>query len=136
MQKYEASYWCTINIEVWTVLKHRTLSGYKKKLFAIIDCFLTQLGQRQAAAIFRLRTRMLNLKTNFKTNHSSLTCTRCSSNALDNEAHILKCPSFSTQRDKYEITSFDEIYRGTASVDFLSRTAAFLIECDLLPPLW
>ena len=98
--------------------------------------YLYQLTQRKAAAIFRLRTRMLKLKNNFKRENTSLYCDRCNHQEIDNEKHLLSCPQLRTLRDKFSVHSFDSVFSSTATKEVLEDIAAFLIECDLLPPIF
>ena len=49
-----------------------------------------QINSFSAKNLFKWRTRMMNLKNNFKTQYSDLTCQLCNDH-LENNENLLKC---------------------------------------------
>ena len=62
-----------------------------------------QLSPQEAKLMFKLRSRMLNVKGNFKNkylnNDTFLQCQKCLSGILESQEHIIDCDIFETKPD-------------------------------------
>lgn len=108
----------------------------KSKLKNLVK-FKTSIGQEaymnlprdEASILFRLRTRMLPLKTNMKGQHSNTLCPRCSLED-DDESHLMEvCANLRNQREKYNITTLEEVFSKETKLARLKAIAGFVKEC-------
>ena len=53
---------------------------------------------KEKSQMFRARTRMLDLKSNFKLGQTDLSCSRCGTGEEESQRHVLSCPAV-TQGD-------------------------------------
>ena len=51
----------------------------------------TKFKTDEKQLLFRLRTRMTNVKLNFRSSHQDLTCNLCKSESLQSDLHLLEC---------------------------------------------
>ena len=51
----------------------------------------SEMETREKKFLFQLRSRMIDVKTNFKNNHSDLSCPLCGIKE-DDQKHVLECP--------------------------------------------
>ena len=97
--------------------------------------YLTSLGCSEARIIFKVRVRMLDLKTNFKRKYElDLSCPFC----LEGEEsidHIFTCNKGLLRPDKLENITFTEINK-TDNMRLLKDVAKFITRyqkfCDIL----
>ena len=75
----------------------------------------TEMETREKKLLFQLRTRMVDLKVNFKNGHADLSCPLCS-RSEDNQMHVLECSIilrntsfFSDQSSAYSDIFSDEV---------------------------
>ena len=58
---------------------------------------------KEKAQLFRARTRMMDLKCNFKLGQTDLSCSRCGTGEEESQRHVLSCPAV-TQGDTSVVT--------------------------------
>ena len=51
----------------------------------------TKFTTNEKQLLFRLRTRMTNVKLNFRSSYQDLSCNLCASNSLQSDIHLLEC---------------------------------------------
>ena len=91
-----------------------------------------QLPREDSSIIFRLRTRMLPLKTNMRGRYNDTICPRCEE-AEDTEIHLMTdCKPLENLRKKYNISGNTEVFLRTTTVTRLSEIASFIKECEVL----
>ena len=70
---------------------------------------MLQLGRTQASTIFKARTRMLQVKNNYKNAHKNLTCRACQKENETQEHVLTACPVIhnnpNNKIEKYELFS-------------------------------
>ena len=87
------------------------------------------LPRNDASIIFRLRNRMLPLKSNMKGVNNDVACPRCQI-GIDNEIHLMEeCTGVSQQQDKYSIRSYEEVFNETTPINRLKEISNFIREC-------
>ena len=59
---------------------------------------------KEKSQMFRARTRMMDLKANFKLGQTDLSCSRCSTGEEETQRHVLSCPAV-TQGDTSVVTN-------------------------------
>jgi hypothetical protein len=59
----------------------------------------------QSRMLFRIRTKMLELKVNIKGRYeNNLSCKACSSSELESQSHVLDCPAYEELRNGLDLT--------------------------------
>ena len=87
---------------------HTYLLGKKEKLskldnlssdYSLKDYLIShRLSVSEKQLLFRLRTRMVDVKCNYPGMYKSdLSCTLCDTNSIENQEHVLVCPSLQVQ---------------------------------------
>ena len=102
--------------------KLTTLSKYKKEPKR--EQYIKSLTRSEASIIFKLRTRMLNLKNNFRNNtNGDILCPRCHKE-IDNKQHLFeRCIQLEDLYRKYKIKSYEEIFESKTKIGRLKETA-------------
>ena len=94
-------------------IKH-LLEGIREWTPQIRQPYMDQLTRTQVSHIFKARTRMLDIKNNFRGKYENLTCRACK-NAPETQQHILEeCPNIHIN-DEY-IVKKDDVF-GTEKTE-------------------
>ena len=100
--------------------KLTTLSKYKKEPKR--EQYIKSLTRSEASIIFKLRTRMLNLKNNFRNNtNGDILCPRCHKE-IDNKL-FERCIQLEDLYRKCKIKSYEEIFESKTKIGRLKETA-------------
>ena len=63
--------------------------------------------------LFKLRTRMIDVKDNFKTMYNNLDCNLCNEDTVQSDAHLLECSyliNTSTQLNNNHTSEYEDIF--------------------------
>lgn len=106
--------------------KLKVLRKYKTSIKK--ESYVTQLTRSETSLIFKSRTRMLNLKENFKNNYKNdLKCPRCKEET-DSETHLFEnCKPLKKLYEKFNIKQFEEIFK-MVEVGHFKNITSFLKE--------
>ena len=66
--------------------------------------YLAELNLAQARTKFKLRSRMIEVKNNYKGKHANLECEACE-RSLETQDHILFCPAYSELRSNKDLSN-------------------------------
>ena len=87
-----------------------------------------ELETLEKKLLFQIRTRMLNVKANFKNNHSDLSCPLLCGHKEDNQQHILECPillqninDITTDKIEYDDISSSDISKQIRALRIISN---------------
>ena len=72
-----------------------------------------KIKQEEAQEIFRLRSRVSNVKTNFKTNYETLECEACFTEE-ESQKHIVNCKILNEEVKK--VPDYEEIFDGNVKM--------------------
>ena len=108
--------------------KLRFITPYKKVYR--LEMYFTLLNRQEAIAIFRLRTGMMKLKANFKSQYTSLRCDRCPLGEVDDENHLLTCSALSELRCIYQVNSLNDAFHNNPQKHQLRSIASFLLAVN------
>ena len=88
--------------------KTQNLSSYKLQAYLESE----NLTYKQKQLLFSLRTRSINVKTNYKNKyrHSNLLCTLCDDKLVESESHLLECKSTRTQLGNIGDARYEDIF--------------------------
>ena len=86
--------------------------------------YINQLTRREASMIFKSKTRMLDVKTNFKGKYKDTKCRHCE-HLIEDQKHILEDCTRTTNNNRCQVTS-EEIKMSTGIL--LKRTATKLMH--------
>ena len=88
----------------------KTQNLYSYKLQAYLES--ENLTYKQKQLLFSLRTRSINVKTNYKNKyrHSNLLCTLCDDKLVESESHLLECKSTRTQLGNIGDARYEDIF--------------------------
>ena len=64
---------------------------------------------QEKCQIFRSRTRMLDLRANFKVGQTDLTCTKCDTGEEETQPHLLTCPGLSDTSVVTEVPVYEQL---------------------------
>ena len=64
---------------------------------------------QEKCQIFRSRTRMLDLRANFKVGQVDLSCTKCDTGEEETQPHLLTCPSLSDTSLVTEVPEYEQL---------------------------
>ena len=71
------------------------------------------LSYKEKQILFRLKTRMTNVKSNFKTMHPDISCNFCDKNVSQTDAHLLDCLYFINicpQLKENNVVEYEDIF--------------------------
>ena len=71
-----------------------------------------KITKEEAQEIFKLRSRMSDVKSNYKGKYESLKCEMCDENEDETQKHILICKSLNISNE--EIPNYEDIFDGNA----------------------
>ena len=88
--------------------KTQNLSSYKLQEYLESE----NLTYKQKQLLFSLRTRSINVKTNYKSKykHSNLFCTLCDDRLVESESHLLECKSTLEQLGNIGDARYEDIF--------------------------
>ena len=88
--------------------KTQNLSSYKLQEYLESE----NLTYKQKQLLFSLRTRSINVKTNYKSKykHSNLFCTLCDDKLVESESHLLECKSTLEQLGNIGDARYEDIF--------------------------
>ena len=110
--------------------KLRFIRPYKNTI--CLENYLVQLRRKEAIAIFKLRTGMLKVKTNFRSQHENLYCERCKEQQIEDENHLLTCVSLQELRDIFQVNSFNAAFRSIDDNAELNKIASYLLVAEVV----
>ena len=64
---------------------------------------------QEKCQIFKSRTRMLDLRANFKVGQTDLTCTKCDTGEEETQPHLLTCPGLSDTSVVTEVPEYEQL---------------------------
>ena len=68
-----------------------------------------KMTQDEAKEIFRLRSKVTEVKANFRGKHGNMECEQC--NEEETKEHILTCKNFNKHENVEKTPEFEEIYK-------------------------
>ena len=93
--------------------KTQNLSSYNLQAYLKSE----NLTYKQKQLLFSLRTRSINVKTNYKNKykHSNLFCTLCEDKVVESESHLLECKSTKAQLGNIDDVEYEDIFSSEIS---------------------
>ena len=89
------------------------------------------LQQKQARILFKLRTRMISVRNNFKNKYEYLMCPRCKKE-IDDEKHLFtKCEKLVDIQNKYNRNDPNEEFNEGLSKERMIKIAKFIDETEI-----
>ena len=103
----------------------------KRKKIIKREKYVTQFKGTEVSLLIKARSRMLNLKNNFKGQFKGdVSCPRCDL-GIDDENHLFTSrPKLKNLHVKYEIHGFEDVFEST-NLEKLRKVAWFLKEAHL-----
>ena len=93
-----------------------------------LEKYLTTLQQSHAIVIFKVRTRMTNLKNNFHRKYQDNNCPRCL-HGPDGEEHLFSsCSQIGSQYRKYRITNYYGVFENDLTIERYKEIVGFVRE--------
>ena len=112
--------------------KIRKLHHWNKFLKSIkLEKYLLKLQQSDAMVIFKLRTRMTNLKNNFHWKYQDNNCPRFLHEPDHEEYLFCSCSQLSSLYRKYRITSYCEVFENNLTVERYKEIVIFIRETGI-----
>ena len=109
--------------------KLKCLNQYKAKIKR--ERYMDILQQKQARILFKLRTRMISVRNNFKNKYEDLMCPRCKKE-IDDEKHLFtKCEKLADIQNKYNIKDPTEVFNEGLSKERMIKIAKFIDETEI-----
>ena len=99
------------------IIVHENLEGQK-----YIKCYKVRPPEKQL--IFKLRSRMTNVKANFKSMYENLECNLCEKSTLQTDAHLLDCEAL-IQKCKTLANNYNAEYEDVFGI-VMNRIESFL----------
>ena len=84
------------------------------------------LQQKQTRILFKLRTRMINARNNFKNKYEDLMCPRCKKERDDENHLFAKCERSADMQNKYNINDPNEVFNEDRSKERMIKIAKFI----------
>ena len=109
--------------------KLTTLNKHKKEPKR--EQYIKSLTQSEASIIFKLRTRIINHKNNFRNNtNGNILCPRCHKE-IDNEQHLFEwCNKLEDLYWKYKIKSYEDIFESKMKMDRLKEIVEYIKQIE------
>ena len=110
-----------------------------KKLKCLNQCkakikrerYMDILQQKQGRILFKLRTRMISVRNNFKNKYEDLMCPKCKKE-IDDEKHLFtKCEKLANMQNKYNINYPNEVLNEGLSKERMIKIAKFIDETEI-----
>ena len=93
--------------------------------------YINSLKQKKAIIMFTLRTRMINLRNNFRNKYQDYMCPRCE-NDIDDEEHLFnKCEKLKALRKKYDINNYFEVFDEQITIERMMAIVNFIEEAGI-----
>ena len=93
--------------------------------------YMDILQQKQGRILFKLRTRMISVRNNFKNKYEDLMCPRCKKE-IDDEKHLFtKCEKLANMQNKYNINYPNEVLNEGLSKERMIKIAKFIDETEI-----
>ena len=73
-----------------------------------------KIKQEEAQEIFRLRSRVSNVKMNFKANYDTFKCEACDEDEEESQKHILNCAILNEKHEN--VLEYEEIFDGNVKL--------------------
>ena len=103
----------------------------KRKKIIKREKYVTQFKRTEVSLLIKARSRMLNLKNNFKGQFKGdVSCSRCDLGISDENHVFTNCPKLKNLHVKYEIHGFEGVFENT-NLQKLRKVAWFLKEANL-----
>ena len=92
--------------------------------------YMSKLSRSEASAIFKLRTRMIHLKNNFRNIYEhDILCSRCKKEQ-DMEEHLFgKCEKLKDLYVKYNILGYEEVFTNNITIERLKEIVKCMCVC-------
>ena len=76
-----------------------------------------KITQEEAQEIFKLRSRVSDVKMNFKGKYDSLECEACQENEEESQQHIINCKILNENNENIgNVPEYEEIYNGNTKM--------------------
>ena len=108
--------------------KLKCLNQYKAKIKR--ERYMDILQQKQARILFKLRTRMISVRNNFKNKYEDLMCPRCKKEIDDEKYLFTKCEKLADIQNKYNINDPNEVFNEGLSKERIIKIAKFINETE------
>ena len=95
-----------------------------------MEKYLTKLQHSDAIVIFKLQTRMTNLKNNFHRKYQDK-CSRCLHEPDDEEHLFSSCSQLGSLHQKYRITNYYEVFEIDVTVERYKEIVSFMRETGI-----
>ena len=93
--------------------------------------YMDILQQKQGRILFKLRTRMISVRNNFKNKYEDLMCPRCKKE-IDDEKHLFtKCEKLVDIQNKYNINDPNEVFNEGLSKERMAKVTKFIDETEI-----
>ena len=105
---------------------------FKHRQEMMKEKYKNKLSRSEASAIFKLRTRMIHLKRNFRNIYKhDILCPRCKKEQ-DMEEHLFgKCEKLKDLYMKYNILGYEEVFNNNNNIERLKQIVKFIEELNL-----
>ena len=111
------------------IKKLKYLNQYKTKIKR--ERYTDILQQKQTRILFKLKTRMINIRSNFKNKYEDLMCSRYKKE-IDDEKHLFtKCKKLADIQNKYNINDPNEVFSEELSKERMMKIARFVEETEI-----
>ena len=109
--------------------KLKCLNQYKAKIKR--ERYMDILQQERVRVLFKVRTRMISVRNNFKNKYEDLMCPRCKKE-IDDEKHLFtKCEKLVDIQNKYNINDPNEVFNEGLSKERMTKVAKFIDETEI-----
>ena len=94
--------------------------------------YMSKLSRSEAPTIFKLRTKMIHLKNNFRNIYKhDILCPRCKKQQ-DVEEHLFgNCEKLKDLYIKYNILEYEEVFKNNITIERLKQIVKFIEELNL-----
>ena len=76
-----------------------------------------KITQEEAQEIFKLRSRVSDVKMNFKGKYESLECEACQENEEESQQHVINCKILNENNENIgNVSDYEEIYNGNTKM--------------------
>ena len=94
--------------------------------------YMSKLSRSEVPTIFKLRTKMIHLKNNFRNIYKhDILCPRCKKQQ-DVEEHLFgNCEKLKDLYIKYNILEYEEVFKNNITIERLKQIVKFIEELNL-----
>ena len=105
---------------------------FKHKQEMMKEKYMSKLLRSEASTIFKLRTRMINLKNNFRNIYKhDILCPRCKKEQDMEENLFGECEKLEDLYIKYNILGCEEVFNNNINIERLKQIVKFIEELNL-----